>query len=339
MAMPGLGDLLAHEVKTVLGGSVRARGFDGRADVCVFDLPSSRVSELRSLSVAEDVFVEIGRTLRSEGDNPRWIANRIMKRGRVERAAAAVGRPLGRDGRGPTYRVIARVQSERAFRRTDLRRAMTTSVSKLFPNWRHADPAELEIWTIEYQPGRFVSGLRASDTRMRQRGGRKVERRGALRPTVARAMVALTGDCGRLLDPCCGSGTILVEALRAGCTAVGTDIDAEAVKAARRNAPHAEVRQADVRQLPFADAGFDAVVSNLPFGQQYGVDEPMKRWLAHACEEVARVIRPGGRAVLLAPELPASALPAALTVTAKTSIKLLGVSSTIWQLDRSGGSA
>ena len=65
---------------------------------------------------------------------------------------------------------------------------------------------------VEYQPGKIVAGLRVSDLRMRQHEGRDIERSGALRPTVAAAMVHLAGKPdGILLDPC-GSGTILAEA-------------------------------------------------------------------------------------------------------------------------------
>lgn len=45
-------------------------------------------------------------------------------------------------------------------------------------------------------------------------------------PPVAQTLIedySLEGDC--VLDPFCGSGTLLVEALRAGRDAVGTDID------------------------------------------------------------------------------------------------------------------
>ncbi|HLB76798.1 MAG TPA: hypothetical protein VJO72_07170, partial [Candidatus Dormibacteraeota bacterium] len=60
---------------------------------------------------------------------------------------------------------------------------------------------QIEVWISEYLPGRFVAGLRLSDVKMRQHEGRLVEREGALRPTVASAMVRLAGDgAGLLLD-------------------------------------------------------------------------------------------------------------------------------------------
>ncbi|MQA17753.1 MAG: methyltransferase domain-containing protein, partial [Pseudonocardiaceae bacterium] len=90
--------------------------------------------------------------------------------------------------------------------------------------------------------------------------GRAAERHGALRPVVAAAMVRLAGDApGSLLDPCCGTGTIVAEALGAGWDAHGCDIDPDAVKTAHDNVPTATIDRADALDLPYADASFDAV--------------------------------------------------------------------------------
>src|SRR5258708_27735205 len=91
-------------------------------------------------------------------------------------------------------RVIVRVLQERSFLRTDLRRHLSTAVAKQQPLWRFDDPSDLELWVVEYQQGKIIAGFRASDARMRQHDGRAEERSGALRPTVAAAMVRLAGD-------------------------------------------------------------------------------------------------------------------------------------------------
>lgn len=197
--------------------------------------------------------------------------------------------------------MIARVVDESRFKRTELRDAVTRTVAENRPRWRVEDPADLELWVLEHQQAAFVAGLRLSDTTMRQHGGRAAERSGALRPVVAAAMVNLAGDDpGRLLDPCCGSGTILQEAFATGWEVVGSDVDPDAVAVARDNVPRAAVDQADVLALPHDDASFDAVVSNLPFGRQFQVDDPA-RWLGRALSELNRVTRPGRRVVLLRP--------------------------------------
>jgi SAM-dependent methyltransferase len=55
-----------------------------------------------------------------------------------------------------------------------------------------------------------------------------------MHPAIARALVAaLTSPGGRVLDPFCGSGTVVVEALVAGREAVGLDLSPLAVRLAR----------------------------------------------------------------------------------------------------------
>ncbi|MBV9140548.1 MAG: hypothetical protein JO115_06500, partial [Pseudonocardiales bacterium] len=98
-----------------------------------------------------------------------------------------------------SYRVVTRVVDESRFKRTELRDAITTAVEAQRPRWRVEDPAELELWVLEYQRATFVAGLRLSDKRMRRHGGgRTNERRGALRPVVAAAMAGAFQDHMRL---------------------------------------------------------------------------------------------------------------------------------------------
>jgi SAM-dependent methyltransferase len=337
LTVPGLAPLAAREVAAVDGAAVRATGSDGRADVLLVDVdrPSGGGSGLLGLRLAEDVFAEVGRTLRSDGDRARWIAERIW---RPERSARAL--TVWSGARGPlraalSFRVIARVRQENSFRRTDLRRELTGVISRDRPRWRLGDPADLEVWIAEYQPGRFVCGLRLSDERMRQHGGRRQERAGALRPSVAAAAVLMAGPSdGLLLDPCCGSGTIIAEAAAAGWQARGLDIEPAAVQAARANAPALAVSVGDVRSMDLPDAAAAACVSNLPFGQQFTVPGEMGSWLRQALGEITRVVRPGGRVVLLAPDLPAAAVPAPLARTDRVKLRLLGTPASLWAFDR-----
>jgi tRNA (guanine6-N2)-methyltransferase len=113
-----------------------------------------------------------------------------------------------------------------------------------------------------------------------------------LKPNVAYALLRLAGLCDgsgvlgggaagdvpctrRVLDPCCGSGTIALEAAEAlGLSAVGTDKSLAVVRGATANATAAglEARctfeQANCRSLSssFPPDSFDAIVSNLPCG-------------------------------------------------------------------------
>jgi 23S rRNA G2445 N2-methylase RlmL len=334
--VPGMAALVARQLDQLRGIRVIDTGFDGRSDLVLFDVDRGRRELLWSLRTIEDLFVEVGRTMRSSSDRPQRIAGRIWRPERVEKALsvwAAEVRPLAGT---MTYRVIARVLQERSFLRTELRKALTQAISTDKPRWRFADPAQVEVWASEYQAGRIVAGLRLSDVSMRQHDGREVERSGALRPTVAAMMVSLAGrPDGTLLDPCCGSGTILSEAAALGWRHIrGGDIDPEAVEIARRNAPTAQVDQWDLRRLDRPDSSVSAIVANLPFGQQFEVQGSMSTWLAEALDEMARVTRPGGRLVLLTPNIPARVLPAGVRLRSNDVVRLLGTRTMLWVFDR-----
>ncbi|HVX45885.1 MAG TPA: methyltransferase domain-containing protein [Mycobacteriales bacterium] len=327
-AVPGIAPLLQRELSG-LRISTDATGFDGRADIVSFEIPGRDIPEL---GTAEDLFIEVGRTLRSEGDRPQWISRRLWKPARVDQALAL--RPARAQ---TTFRVIARVLQERSFKRTELRRHLTGLISTDRPRWRPDDPAAVEIWAVEYTAGKFLAGLRVSDAAMRQHDGRAVERTGALRPTVAAAMLNLLSDQDRftLLDPCCGSGTILSEAISRGWNAIGRDIDPEAVAISRQNARAAKIERGDVHRLDLPSASVDGCVSNLPFGQQYELAGDPAAWLRSALVEMARVTRSPGRVVLLSPTLPRASVPEELRLVQRHPIRLLGTRTTIWTLDRS----
>ncbi|MEO8484267.1 MAG: class I SAM-dependent methyltransferase [Acidobacteriota bacterium] len=88
---------------------------------------------------------------------------------------------------------------------------------------------------------------------------------------------------------------ILAWASQQGAEAYGIDISIPTVRQARTAFEHNSLRCAvsDVRELPFRDASFDAVYS---MGTIEHFDET-----EHAVEEIARVLKPGGRAIVGVP--------------------------------------
>ncbi len=339
--VPGLAPILVRELQRIPGIDVTDQGFDGRSDVVAFQATRSDRAAVLELGLSEDVFVEVGRALRADGDQPAWIAGRIWRPERVSRALSVWAEQVRPLRAAMTFRVISRVLQERSFLRTDLRRHLTEAIRRDRPRWRTEDPGQVEVWIVEYRQGRFLCGLRLSSAKMRQHNGRHVERPGALRPTVANAMVKLAGrPSGVLLDPCCGSGTILAEATASGWATQGSDIDPDAVRTARRNlagvgnGQGVAVEVGDVRSLALPDGSVTACVANLPFGRQYGMDGSPATWLRAALSELTRVTRPGGRIVLLVPEIPRAAVPAALRARGRYPLRLLGMKTAIWAYDR-----
>lgn len=336
LTVPGLAPVLGAEVGATSGLATAATGYDGRSDVVRLTAGRGARGGTLELRVAEDVFVEVGHARRGDGDpTAAAIAHRLWRGELVQKALSAWADEAGPLSASLTFRVVARVLDERAFLRTELRRRLTETIRRDRPRWQVADPARLEVWAVEYAPGRFVAGLRLSGAAMRQHDGRRVEREGALRPAVAAAMVRLAGaPDGTLLDPCCGSGTVLAEALAAGWQAVGADIDPDAVRVATTNVPAASVRAGDARELDAADGSVAAYVSNLPFGRRYRVPGDRTAWLRAVTAEAARVTRPGGRVVLLVPDLPRVVVPPGLRPADRLPIRLLGTKTTIWAFDR-----
>lgn len=335
LTVPGLAPSLRAEIDETHGLSAGETGNDGRSDVVRLTAGRGARGTTLGLRTAEDVFAEVGLARSGKGDSAAVVASRLWQGELVQKALSAWAEEAGPLTASLTFRVVARVLDERGFLRTELRRRLTETIRRDRPRWRGDDPARLEVWAVEYLPGRFVAGLRLSGAAMRQHDGRQVEREGALRPAVAAAMVRLAGAPGdTLLDACCGSGTILAEAAAAGWHPAGVDVDQDAVRVAAANVPAASVRTGDARDLDVADAGVAAYVSNLPFGRQYRVPGDRTAWLRAVVAEAARVTRPGGRVVLLVPDLPRTVVPPGLRGTDRLPIRLLGAKTSIWAFDR-----
>ena len=339
LAMPGVGSILAREISQTpeLSPSDDAC-YDGRNDVIPFSAERA-VRDPFTFRSSEDVYVEVAVTRRVT-ELPTLVRD-LTDDTALERALSVFAHQVQPLRAQMRYRVITRVLSESHFRRTNLREALSAQIGSQRPRWKLADPAEIELWVLETKPGQFRSGLRLTDSSMRHRESRKVERDGALRPSVAGAMLVLANPAtgALLLDPFCGSGTILREALDYGARAAGFDVDPAAVAAAKTNVAQAAIAQADARHMPFPDAASDAIVTNLPFGGKYRVSEPLPRWFSDVLSELTRVTRKGGSIVLLVP--PSQAFTRALAKNAtlrlvqQFPLRLLGFSTAMWHFTRS----
>ena len=101
----------------------------------------------------------------------------------------------------------------------------------------------------------------------------------ALDPVIAAALVRALPKprpSARVLDPFCGSGTLLIERglLAPYKQLVGIDIAPQAVRAAKKNIAAAGLQQATIQQGDAAalklQAPFDELIANLPFGIRAG---------------------------------------------------------------------
>jgi len=89
------------------------------------------------------------------------------------------------------------------------------------------------------------------------------------------------------LDLCCGQGSVAEALETRGCKTIGADFSEAMLKLARERVSGATFIEADAQNLPFDDAAFDLVVSNV--GVCHIPDQP------RALAEVRRVLRSQGR--------------------------------------------
>lgn len=139
------------------------------------------------------------------------------------------------------------------------------------------------------------------------RGGSGAFEHRALPVEDARLLVNLVANPrgGRLLDPFAGAGAIVIEARRAGWSICSLDIDPTLRYGLAELADRHVV--GDATALPFAKASVDAIATEPPY------HESALGAVRVVVGEIARVLRPGGRAALLAATAQAPALRAAGT--------------------------
>jgi demethylmenaquinone methyltransferase/2-methoxy-6-polyprenyl-1,4-benzoquinol methylase len=103
--------------------------------------------------------------------------------------------------------------------------------------------------------------------------------------------LARVGPGSRALDVATGTGDLAIELASRGADVVGSDFSEGMLAKARAKAPALRWEQADALALPYADDSFDA--ATVGFGARNFSD------LARGLGEMARVVRPGGRVVVL----------------------------------------
>ncbi len=312
MVLPGLEALAADEITAELAGEVKRTG----RGLVVFRLPEidSRVLELRT---TEDVFLlawgSDALTYRAEDLKSirRWTAHDADWSRLLAVHHALRPKPKGK----PSYHLVTQMHGQHGYRRVDALKALAEGLSGHIPaSWRPvAENAAVEVWlTIDGRSA--VCGVRLSDRTMRHRTWKVEHLPASLRPTIAAAMVRLAEPRPEmmLVDPMCGTGTILGEAIdyarrhRLGTLqVVGGDQEPRAVRAAETNLRRlgpSRLERWDATHVPLENASVDRIVSNPPFGKQLSRPEEIGPLYRRMVPEYDRVLKPGGRAVLLVSE-------------------------------------
>lgn len=105
---------------------------------------------------------------------------------------------------------------------------------------------------------------------------------------------------GKVLDVACGTGDVTAKLFDQGCAVTGVDLSEEMMDIARQKVPEATYILANAEHLPFEDSTFDAVAC--AFGVRNFVH------LEVGLREMLRVLKPGGKLVILELATPDNAL-------------------------------
>jgi len=164
------------------------------------------------------------------------------------------------------------------------------------------DPEEFR----ENAPDRRTFLLTAEDGSVREvrgyRGDSGTLSRRGLPVADARLLVnlAFVEPGGRLLDPFAGAGGVVIEALHAGQLVHSLDIDPLLARGLVHLGSNHVV--GDSRHMPFEDAMFDSVATEVPF------EVSATQAVADSVAEIARILKPSGRAAMMVGKSQATAV-------------------------------
>jgi tRNA (guanine6-N2)-methyltransferase len=260
-----------------------------------------------SLRSVENVFAAVGQFDGLPAEETGLEAIRAWAAASDLTEPAAVHAQVHGPRESPSFRCTTKRFGEHAFGSMDIMAAAGAGIVDRY-GWR----VDLEGYDydihVDVEDDRCTIGLRITPVSLRRRG-RIVHVAASLDPTLGYAMCVLSDpQPGEVfVDPTCGAGTVLLERAEIGpARLVAGDLFAHPLEMARRNvvanAVEAKLSRWDARRLPLAAESVDKVCANLPWGRRAGSHLVNKHLYPPLIREVARVLKVGGRAVLLSLE-------------------------------------
>jgi tRNA (guanine6-N2)-methyltransferase len=298
----GLEDIAAAEIGEM---SVIAGGIETRPKVVLTQV--SDVRGLRRLRTVDDVAV-VSASSPSVHDL-QALLSLVIEQADLEKTIEQALRTDRLDG---TFSITVSAAHVPYGTSGVIEEAVASAISARY-EWRYTELQRAPIDIRVFIDGTWaLIGVRLFDEPLSRRTYRVVNLRGALRPTVAAALVRIANPDGgrpRIWDPFCGSATILCEAAEQGYEVWGTDIDSEAVDASRENL--AAVNREYWSRIECADSTLlktwkkhqsaTTVVTNLPWGKQVAIKSKQALYDSVSAG-TAELARRGGTSVLLTTE-------------------------------------
>lgn len=249
--------------------------------------------------------------------------------------AAGVHGQISRLSDRPSFSVSANFVGRRNYTVDEIKQAVAAGIEAI-SGWAYqADDQASEInIRLFMEHEQVYVGMRLGERPLYKRPYKQAHVLGSLKPSVAAALLRMArvraGE--RVLDPCCGAGTILVEAALMGAHAQGGDSAAAALDAAQANgraaAVEIDLQLWDARRLPLDTGAVEHVVTNLPWGRQIEIEVEPAQFYGEVCREIQRVLAGHGSVALLT-TLPHFVVLPALRRAAERTISLFGQQATV----------
>ncbi len=327
---PGLESIVAEEFRQRCADAklpapqveLRPFGFGGQVIVHAADSGAETALQLRSIhhvlhllyrfdltdeSKAVEVFADSTGGTGNHGEDPPTPAPcpevariyRVLRQRGVPELDAAT-----------TFRVTTKRSGTHSFTSLDVQRFAGGALLA-----RHGCTVDLENYDVDVRTDVIdrtcIVGVQLSRQPLSKRISRSLRPVAALKANVAYALLHLAGisdETTSLLDPFCGSGTILLEAaeLHPHLRLFGSDYNATTLAGTRRNVASAghsgriALCCCDGRRIATVyGRTFDAIITNPPFGIRHGQRINFDGFYHRLLEQAAQLLRPGGRLAML----------------------------------------
>jgi len=298
----GLESIAAEELRTLPGVSVR-----GAAYRRVAASTAAVTADLLTLRTIDDLFLDVATWLEIGPERAALAQLRDRSAQLDLRREVGFCGSLRQMPARPTFSITANFVGRRNYTSDEIKLTCAASIEDHHPGWHYTPDdreADLNVRVFAEHATAYV-GVRLAREPLQNRAYKQQHVPGSLRPPVAAAMVWLAA-CGIgdvVLDPCCGAGTLLIEAAHRGAIAVGGDLDPAALMAARANGANAgmeiTLRRWDARALPVSRGDAPCIISNPPWGRKVAIESDAERFYGDVGREIGRVLADDGKAVIL----------------------------------------
>lgn len=304
----GLEDFCEAELSAIEG-----LGIKGKRIRSLFFEYTGSPQTLLEVSSLDDVFIHKGSL--SEINHTRAMLSEIPER------LPALLHDLDKDielirklrdlPQDPSYSLTIGLQGKKNFSRFELQDKIlplfqTRLNGKHILNEKGSEGGDLDF-RISLEGNQLELGIRLAEKPLHRREYKLHSRPGSTKAPLAYIMASLAQiePAHAVLDPCCGVGTILIEASKAFPQAkyTGIDISEESLSSAKANAQLADCRidfqEGDVRNLSLEAQSIDRIISNPPWGRQVASHLELDRFYKEMYGEWKRLLKIDGKLVVL----------------------------------------